>query len=434
MKVVKTDVLVFGAGPAGIAAAITAAKEGQKVCLIEVQNKIGGIMRDCPGMMFGGGYPLKKSVGGFFKDIVDEMCTMNPPIAERRVCSLENFGDEVVYDHEHLINFLYEKLESAGVKLLLNHMLLDVSIENNKIISTTVANPKETIQFEAKMYLDCTGNGVLADKAGVSSQIGDENGKMMGATLSFFLENVDASVAFKKGFDPYFSKYGEQGVKEGKIHPTIPQIYMLEGFRSGSVFVNTVTVTGIDGTDSNSITEGTNLARKRVFEVVDFCKKNIPGFENCYVNYIGSVVGIRETRKMEGMHTLTYEEVKNGTKFEDAIVACDNPLDEVFRDEDTTEYSHEQAIEQGSYYTIPFRSLVPKKIENLLFAGRNISVDTRAFSTVRGMPQCMIMGQSIGIGAAYAIKHNVPVQKMEFKAITQALHNAGVSGIIGTHI
>ena len=114
----EADVLVFGAGPAGIAAAIAAAREGQKVSLIEVQNVIGGVMSSCPGMMLGSGYPCNKSIGGFFEEFVSRLYHHDPPVAERRACSLANFGDEVVYDYEYALSALYDMLAEADVCLL----------------------------------------------------------------------------------------------------------------------------------------------------------------------------------------------------------------------------------------------------------------------------------------------------------------------------
>lgn len=428
---VKTDILVFGAGPAGIAAAVCAGRQGKRVTLIEIQGKIGGVMASCPGMMLGAGYPCKKTIGGFFEEFVQKMYHLDPPAAERRICSLENFGDEVVYDHEYSMSVLYEMLEEAGVDLRLNHIPGKVFTDNGRITGVEITNTQETRIYEAEIYLDCTGNGDIAHKAGVPSVVGNENGLMMGASLTFFMENVDWEKAFADDSDPYFTKYAQQGIREGRVDESIPQIYMLKGFRKGSVFFNTVTVTGVDGRDSISVLKGTNQARKRVMELAKFCREEIPGFENSYLSCIGPQVGIRETRKLEGMYKITYQDVAAATKFEDGIVACDNPLDEVFRDEETKLYSHEAALEKGDYYTIPFRTLVPKDIKNLMFAGRDMSVDIKAFASVRGMPQCMIMGQSIGTAACMAIDKDCSVQDIDRKRLIEKLLDMGVRGIGG---
>jgi hypothetical protein len=103
----------------------------------------------------------------------------------------------------------------------------------------------------------------------------------------------------------------------------------------------------------------------------------------------------------------------------------------VFRDELTCRYSHEAALAKGEYYTIPFRTLVPKKIRNLLFAGRTRSVDVKAFASGRGMPQCMVMGQSVGVGAAIANADGCSVQEIDTQRVVRELIALGVRGIGG---
>ncbi len=427
----KVDVAVFGAGPAGIAAAVTAAREGQKVCLVEVQNKIGGVMTSSPGMMLGGGYPCKKSIGGFFEEFTDRMFRMTPPVAERRVCSLENFGDEVVYDHEYAIALLYEMLAETGVEILVNRIPYDLTVENDSIRNVFLASVEGREMLSASMYIDCTGNGDIAVMAGVPYAKGDMRGKMMGATLSFFMENVDMKAAFPAGADPYLTAYADKAIRDNRIHKTISQIYMLPGFRTGSVFFNTVTVTEIDGTSPSSVHEGTVIARKRMLELVYFLVEDVPGFRNSHLADVGHQIGVRETRRLEGIRQLTSADIAGARKFDDAIVSCDNPHDEVFRDSEKSRYAHEAALEKGQYYTIPFGCLVPKKVRNILFAGRNISVDSKAFSSIRGMPQCMVMGQAAGLGAAAANNGGCAVQDIDTTQIVAKLLEAGVAGIGG---
>ena len=425
----EADVVVFGAGPAGIAAAIAAAREQQKVYLIELQNVVGGVMSSCPGMMLGSGYPCDKSIGGFFEELVSRLYHHDPPVAERRACSLANFGDEVVYDYEYALSALYDMLAEAGVEVLFNHIPCNTHVADDSISRVEVVHAQGCDDFVSRMYIDCTGNGDVAAAAGVPSQLGDNKGLMMGATLTFFMENVDWDRAFAESSDPYFTRYAEMGIAEGRLPGTLPQIYMLKGFRDGTVFFNTVTVTGVDGTHSRSVARGTQEARRQVMHLARFCREEMPGFEKSHLSYVGPTVGVRETRRLEGLYRLTFADVAAATRFEDGIVACDSPLDEVFRDESTSHYSHEAALPQGEYYTIPFRTLVPQKIKNLLFAGRARSVDAKAFATGRGMPQCMAMGQSVGVGAALANADACRVQDIDTQRLVERLVALGVRGI-----
>jgi hypothetical protein len=427
----ETDVAVFGAGPAGIAAAVSAAREGQRVSLFEVQDRIGGVMASCPGMMLGAGYPCGRTIGGFFQELVDRLTRQDPPAAERRPCSLKNFGDEVVYDPETAITVLMEMMQEVGVRVCINHIPQRVKVERDCIHWVEVAHIQGCDRVNAKIYLDCTGNGDVAHRAGVPSCLGDGKGQMMGATLTFIMDNVDWDRAFPADADPYFTACAERGIRDGRIHETIPQIYALKGLRLGSVFFNTVTVTGVDGRSILSVLAGTMTARRRVLDLARFCKETLPGFEHAHLTQIGPIVGVRETRRLEGMYELTYEDIARATHFEDGIVACDNPLDEVFRDEYVKFYSHEPALPKGAYYTIPFRALVPRELCNLLFAGRNMSVELKAFASIRGMPQCMAMGQAVGMGAAVAIRNACRVQDLPSWQVVDGLASLGVKGIGG---
>ncbi len=427
----QTDVLVFGAGPAGIAAAVSAARRRQNVCLIELQNVVGGVMSCCPGMMLGSGYPCGTSVGGFFEEFVGRLYDHDPPLAERRACDLENFGDEVVYDHEYALPVLYDMLTEAGVEVLLNHVPCRVEVAGDEIVHVDVATTRGVDRFSAGVYVDSTGNGDIAAAAGVPSQMGDDEGRMMGATLTFFMVGVDWDRAFPRGFDPYFTEYAERGIADGRLPRTMPQLYLLKGFRDGTVFFNTVTVTGVDGTDPRSVAKSTQVARRHVMRLARFCREEMPGFEHSHVADIGPSVGVRETRRLEGLYRLTGADIAAATKFDDGVVACDSPLDEVFRDDGSSVYSHEAALPKGEYYTIPFRALVPRKIRNLLFAGRARSVDLKAYASGRGMPQCMVMGQSAGVGAAMANEDRCTVQQIDRDRLVQELVREGVNGIGG---
>jgi hypothetical protein len=425
------DIAIFGAGPAGIAAAVSAAREGLDVCLVERQNRIGGVMASCPGMMLGGGYPCGKSIGGFFEEFVNRLFSSDPPLAERRTCHLDNFGDEVYYHPEYALAVLEELLDEAGVPVLLNRIPSDVQKKENRIDHVDTAGVQGIERITAGMYLDCTGNGDLSVKAGVPYEQGDSRGKMMGASLTFFLGNVDWSKAFTQSRDPYFTTYAAEGIRDGLIDPSIPQIYMVRGYIPGTVYFNTVTVTGVDGTSDESVYTHTQLARRRALELAEFCKARIPDFGNAFMFGVGPQLGIRETRRMEGMYRLRYQDIAGATKFEDGIVACDNPLDEVFRDEDVATYSHEAALEKGEYYTIPLGILLPKHIENLGFAGRCASVDLKSFASIRGMPQCMAMGQAVACAASHALRDGRRIQDVSPIEVVGSLAARGVVGIGG---
>ena len=426
-QVIQTDVVVIGAGIAGIGAALAAARSGLSTILLESSLKIGGVLSTCPGMPIGAAFPCGFSVGGILDEFVQKLYSMNPPAAEKRDCSLKEFGPEILYDHEIAIVTLYNMLEEACVRLFLNTTVTDTVMEGSNIGGILCISKTDSLMIHAKIYIDCSGDGEIAKSAGVPFETGNENGNMMGATLSFIMDHADWSIIFNGNSDPYFTEAAAKGIAEGEIHPDLYKLYIIKAFYKDSVFFNSVTIEGVDGCDPNSITAATEEARKRCIQLAKYVVKTIPGFEKARLSYLGSSVGIRETRKFEGLYRLTIQDLVNSTKFDDGIVACDNPIDDVFRGGNVM--THNAAVEKGRYYTIPFRCMVPKKVSNLLFAGRLISADPAAFASVRGMSQCMIMGQACGTAAKFVIKNNLPVQQIDTRKLKALLIQHGVNGI-----
>lgn len=423
----ETDVVVIGGGPSGFGAAVAAARKGLKVYLLEATNKIGGVLASCPGMPLGAGYPFGKSIGGIFDELVNSLYQMDPPAAEKRECSLENFGPEVVYDHEILIFTLYKMLKEEGVNLLLNATALEPIMNGNMIKGIIYYDWNGKHIINTKVVIDCSGDGNIAAKAGVPFQKGDEKGHLMAATLTFLMVNASWERIFQDDYDPYFKDIAAKGIKEGKLHPDLKKIYIMKGFHKDTVFFNTVNIKDVDGTDPLSVEKATYEARKRCHELARFLIKEVPGFENAIPIYLGPTVGIRETRRFEGIYRLTAADISAGKKFKDGIVCCNNPIDIVCRGSDAMTYD---AIgEEGTYYTIPYRCMVPRNIKNLLFAGRIISTDPIAFASVRGMPQCMLMGQACGTAAAIAINNNTSVQDIDYYKLIGDLINQGVNGL-----
>jgi hypothetical protein len=198
------------------------------------------------------------------------------------------------------------------------------------------------------------------------------------------------------------------------------------------VFCNTVTIRGVDGTDPDAVAHAAQEGRRRCAQVARFLVQSVPGFERAQMWGIGPTVGVRETRKLEAMLRLTGADLAQSKRFDDGIVACDNPIDDVMRT--SADMTHDAAVARGDYYTIPLRALIPQRIENLLFAGRLISADPVAFASVRGMPQCMAMGQACGVAAAQSLARGCAVQDVDAAAVVATLQLQGVRGIGGENL
>ena len=424
----KADVVVIGGGTAGFGAALAAARAGLQVRLIEAGGKIGGVMAFCPGMPWGAGLPVGRSIGGIFAELTDHLTAMAPPAAEIRPSVLENFGIEVIYDHETAVFTMFQLLEDAGVEVHLGTIATAPVMAGARIAGIECTDRRGAFTIEARLVIDCSGDGDIAAKAGVPFTLGDGQGNMMGVTLSFMMIGADWARVFAAD-DPYFTQAAAEGIAAGRLHPDLAKLYMMRGLHPGSVFCNSVHIRGVDGTDPGQVTRATQEGRRRCHQLAEFLRDAVPGFEQARMSDLGPTVGVRETRRLEAQYRITAQDLASATKFADGIVACDNPIDDVMRGDGAM--THDAIVESGHYYTIPFRALVPRQVENLLFAGRLVCADPVAFASVRGMPQCMAMGQAAGTAAVQALGRGVAVQQIDSAALVAALQDQGVRGIGG---
>ena len=424
MRQEETDVLVIGGGTAGFGAAVAAGRAGAKVTLLEATSKVGGVMAFCPGMPWGAAYPAGRIIGGLIEELSDRLARLDPPAAETRPCALENFGPEIHYDPDLATLTMFEMLEEAGVRLRLQTTAIAPEMAGARIRAVTACDRNGMLTITPRIVIDCSGDADISAKAGVPFTVGDGAGNMMGVTLSFHMLDVDTDRAFAGG-DPYFTQPAARGVAEGRLHPDLAKLYLMKGFHPNSVFCNSVVIRGVDGTDPQAVGAATQEGRRRCHALAQFLRAEVPGFETARLSGLGPSVGVRETRRLEAQHRVTGEELARATKFADGIVACDNPVDDVMRAD--AGMSHDAIVAPGSYYTIPFRSLVPRRIENLMFAGRILSADPVAFASVRGMPQCMAMGQATGTAAVQLLQSGGTVQQVDIPALLAALGAQGLN-------
>lgn len=433
VQTMEVDVAVLGAGTAGLCAAIEAAREGKKVVLVEGTDRLGGVMSVCQGMPLGCGYPCQKSVGGIFKEYIDKLMAQDPPAAWIRLLENSPYGWDVYYNQDIAMSLFYEMLEDAGVHLILRAYTGEVMMDGDKVAGIEYHDMTGTSLIQAEIYLDCTGNGDIAARAGVPYEIGDDQGRMMAATMTFIMSNVDTEAAFPGEDKESYNFQAEELVKCGAIPEGIQTIYYTRNANPGQLFFNWAMSREVDGLDPESILEGSSKARKHILALADYLRKNVPAFKNAYLDGMGPWTGIRDTRRFEGMYYLTEEDLMAHKKFpESGIVCCDNVFDEAGRGEDG-DVTHDSIVTEknSDYYCIPFETLVPKKIKNLMFAGRTMSADARAMTSSRGMASCMIMGQAAAVASVIAIDRKLAVQKVYPGDVVQKLQELGVAGLGG---
>ena len=402
----KFDVTVIGGGFAGVAAAISAAREGLSVMIAEKSNCFGGAAVNClvnPFMPFKSGGKLMS--GGIFSEILEQLNSLN------------GYDGNLNFDEEKLKLVLNRMIIKENIFPLFHAVLIGAKTEGNKISSVTLAYKTQKIEAEAEYFIDCTGDGDLAAAAGCDYTIGREkDGLCQPMTLCFRVGGVDKQL-FRSELKEINRRY-RQAKAEGKITNPREDVLVFDTMHSGVLHFNTTRIIKRNPTDVFDITKAEIEAREQVFEIFTFIKSFAKSFENAAVLSTASEIGVRESRMITGGHILCEEELLGCTKFEDGIAACSYDID--IHNPDGAGTSHHYFV-PGEYYTIPYRCLCPTKAGNLLVAGRCISSTHEAQASYRIMPTVCAIGQAAGVGAAVAYKQGCDAADADIKTIRKIL-------------
>ena len=443
MKEIKTNVVVIGGGPGGLAAAITAARQGARVLLVERNGYLGG--------QLGSGLPFlafldkkqRRVIGGIAQEF-----------AERLEAAGASYGHE--YCPHHLSTTLvdpfysrilaFEMVKEAGVEILLHSELSDVETKDGRIVSVTVSGKGQQIRITADVFVDGTGDADLAFLAGAECEKGDENGVLQPPTLMFNLGGVDTD-----RFADYLDAHPEQlphavipNIEEGYdaefIRNTKSAIFLglnplLEELRSrgecpisretvifikqpipGQVAINTIRILNFDGSDLEDLSRGEMEAHLQVPKLMEMFRKHVPGFENCYLSSINASIGVRESRRVKGIRTLTMEEALSGARPADTIALCSYFIDV---HNGSGQGTFRAVVEEP--FGIPYGCLVSKDLANLMVTGRPISVDHMTFGATRIMNVCMAVGQAVGNAAATAAATGINPADVDVSALREQL-------------
>lgn len=407
-----TDVLVLGSGPAGFAAAYTAAKNGVKVILVEQCGDIGGISTS--GLM-------SHWTGDCGSPLYHEILNRSN---EKNDFKVDNI---TLIDPEKLKTLYLEMLDEAGVKILLYTFAVDAICDGDKVLGATVVNKSGMTDIYAKITIDATGDGDVAAKAGAEFILGRENdNKMQPATLMFKVAGVDYSrAAFIPSFETtYQTEKGELQVL-AKQHIPYPAGHILtyETTLPGVVTCNMTNAIDIDGTNADDLTKATITCRKQMDDIVNYLREFVPGYENCFIISSASLIGIRETRHFKGKYVLTEQDILEAKVFDDYVVKDARFNFDVHNitGSGLDETGVQKHFTQEKGYTIPYRCLLPEKKENLLLCGRNISGTHIAHSNFRAMPICVGIGEAAGVAAALSVKQSIKLCDVDVRDIQRKL-------------
>lgn len=414
----KYDVIVVGGGFAGTAAAIAAARGGAETLLVEQSNCLGGAAANCLVNPFMGWWTKIDGVDhalcqGIFGEIVGEM---------------EKFGETVdkainfnIFSEEYLKIILMRMAQKAGVDFLLRSYLTAADCEGTRIKSITVANKSGNMILEADKFIDATGDADLAHLAGFKTQLGREADNLcQPMTLCFRLSNVNREKfeEEKNNINPLYKKLKE----EGKIQNPREDVLKFNTLQENILHFNTTRIVKLNPTDAEDITKAEIMAREQAYEMFEFLKNNFEAFKESHMLSTAMQIGVRESRMIIGEHILTGEELKECIKFEDSVAFGNYDID--IHNPEGSGTSH-YYFGPGEYYSIPYRSLIPKDAENLLVAGRCISVTHEAQASIRIMPIVCCIGEAAGTAAAIAVCDKANVKDIDINKLRNTLKENG---------
>lgn len=447
-RIYSTDILVVGGGPAGACAAICAARHGARVLLIEQGGCCGGMATAGlvgPFMTCYDAKGEKMIIRGIFEEIVDRLVARGYAIHPGEVMGGTAFTSWIKIGHDHVTPFeseglklvLDEMLTEAGVKILYHTTFLEPIVAKNTITGVKIASKSGIDTVNAKVVIDCTGDGDVAARAGVPFEMGNEElGLIQPATMFFHISHVDSDAVEADIKANLHNFYRRDGVNYRSLHWHVSEareagdwtlkrvsIGLFRMPKKDEWCVNTSRIMGVNSTDHESLTAAELEGRRQADEILRFLRKYVPGCADARLKATASHIGIRESRHIKGRYRLTATDLITSQVPEDSVFIAANSVDVHGRFGPT---SNEYTPIKGDYYGVPYRSLLPVGVEGLLLAGRCVSADSTAAGAIRVMPPCMAMGQAVGTAAALAIEKNTTPAALNANELIATLKKDGV--------
>ena len=408
------DVIVAGGGPSGVAAAVAAARNGCKTLLIEREAYLGGMATLAGVPAFGpytdGNVDL---IGGIGREILEELkkeCYFSP-FYDRKPDRIEGI-DWFPIDPEILKRVLDRLVRESGCEVLFYTSVAECENTDGTITAVTVFHRGSRERLTAKYFIDCTGDGELAALSGAKWQYGDGEGRVQAGTLCFRVAGVDMDrfmeYAEREGENGNLSVASAKARKDGRFPGPEMHVGGIAFQADGVAGLNFGHAYDLQPLDAWAMSRAEMEARAKLPELVAFLQEYVPGMEHCVLIGSGPYLGVRESRRICGLYTLTAEDYKNRADFPDAIAYYSYPVDmhaavpEEGKERD--EVYRNSKYNVGECYGIPYRCLIPEGFDNLAVAGRIISADRAMMASVRIMSACFATGQAAGTAAALCVK------------------------------
>ncbi|TLS49082.1 FAD-dependent oxidoreductase [Paenibacillus antri] len=394
------EVVVIGGGPAGTAAAVSAARNGRKTILLEHSAQLGGMGTLGNVSVFMG----IGNVTGIYREFISEFLPEALP-------DTHHVSIWPQYSPFELRHYLNGKLEKEGVDVYY-HASVVAAIKQGDRVTGVVANTREGLKaFEGAVFIDCTGDSRVAAEAGVPLRSGrDEDGLTQPMTLMFMMQDTG------KPARQYLPEDGYRYEDVSEL-PQGRRLYW-EKTGDGTLLVNMTRVRG-NGAKIRDVNFAEKESLRQAFSVANYLQRN--GFENYILSHVAGQVGVRETNQIVGLYTLTEEDVTGGRRFDDVVAQTNYEID---IHNPTGGASTDERHVSG--YDIPYRCMVPVGVEGLIVAGRCISATHVAMSSMRVQATCYALGQAAGNAASLAVETGSSVADISIPALHERLAAQGV--------
>jgi hypothetical protein len=442
---VEYDVAVIGGGPGGLSAAIAAGRAGARTIIVERSSVLGGAAASGLGIL---GYLDRsgnKALGGIAQELIDRLIEVGGSPGHFP-CPVHNSITPVSPDLVKIVAL--RMCREAGVDVLFNNELLDVTVEDGAVRAATVYGKLTKTTINADVFIDATGDGDLAYLAGVPHTLGQDGTQVMQpSTLVFTVTGHD----LERFFDFLDEHPEEMGIKEDyaggydvdflrrtRGHCFIGLTARVEKARAAGDFtiprnqfiyistaserllaINTSRVTRINAADPLELSAGLETGYQQILEIVEFMRR-VPGFEDVEISQISPALGIRETRHFSGEHRLTMDSLEDDATAELAVAQSAYNIDIHSGTGDGIDLS---VIEKP--FGIPYGCLVPLGVDGLLLSGRTISVDSTVFASARVMGVCLAVGEAAGTAAAMALRDRSSVRDVDVQQLRNRLRENG---------
>ena len=407
------DVIVVGGGPAGCTAAAAAAREGARTLLVEATGALGG-------MGTSGLVPAWCPFSDLDKIIYKGLAEKVFAAAKEGMAHVKSTDmDWVPIDPERLKRVYDDLVTEAGATVLFQTSLAAVDAEGGRVKALIFASKAGLRAYRAKVYIDCTGDADVAHFAGAVTM--KETGSLSPSTLCLSVTNISAEQVRR-------AQLKDIGKRARRKYPLIPASWSLGPVAGGhAFFINhsgTRDLGQFDASDPFQFSDAECKSRRQALQMIQAMREfGGESLRFAELTGTGPQMGVRETRRVKGVYVLTEDDALSGRKFEDAVAWRSGYLDIGF-----------VRLEKMRIHEVPYRALLPEKLEGLLSAGRCISATHVAASAGKSMGKCMATGHAAGIAAALAVEKKVSPRDVKVADIQRALRADGVDFNMGGKI